>query len=258
MAPAWESSTALADWTRRATRMARRHAGRALALVAPPQSPLAPEQEEAYARDGFLLAREAIPREVAERAAVATWEGAGADPFDRSTWPALGPQPRWLDDWRVVAAFTDDVLSAAGALAGEGARFSRPQRTLAINRVPLEREWRAHGAHVDFSLPEEGPRTRPLPYRIGAIAYLTDVAPHGGGTIVWPGTHRRLEGLVRAEPGRYALMSALNADLRRLDLGPGVELTPSRGDVLFFHPLCVHASSDNVTPAPRLALNQKW
>jgi len=33
---------------------------------------------------------------------------------------------------------------------------------------------------------------------------------------------------------------------------------PSRGDVLFHHYLCAHASSANVSGAPRLAINHKW
>ena len=36
------------------------------------------------------------------------------------------------------------------------------------------------------------------------------------------------------------------------------ELAPSRGDVLYFHYLCAHASSDSVSGAPCLAINHKW
>jgi len=37
-----------------------------------------------------------------------------------------------------------------------------------------------------------------------------------------------------------------------------VELTPRRGDVLFYHYLCAHAGSMNTSSRPRFALNMKW
>jgi ectoine hydroxylase-related dioxygenase (phytanoyl-CoA dioxygenase family) len=90
------------------------------------------------------------------------------------------------------------------------------------------------------------------------MIYLTDVRPHGGGTIVWPGSHLKVEALARSERGKYRYLAALNADLGRVALGAAMELTPSRGDVWFHHHLCAHASSDNVSGAPRLAINAKW
>jgi ectoine hydroxylase-related dioxygenase (phytanoyl-CoA dioxygenase family) len=76
--------------------------------------------------------------------------------------------------------------------------------------------------------------------------------------MVWRASHLAVEALAQSDPKRYALVSDLGADLGRLDLGEPVELTASRGDVLFLHHRCVHASSENVGPAPRLALNGKW
>jgi ectoine hydroxylase-related dioxygenase (phytanoyl-CoA dioxygenase family) len=90
------------------------------------------------------------------------------------------------------------------------------------------------------------------------MTFLNDVALHGGGTVVWPGSHRRLEALARSNPQRYELMWTLNQSLKELDLGRPVELTPRRGDVLFYHYLCAHAGSMNTGPRPRLALNMKW
>jgi hypothetical protein len=64
--------------------------------------------------------------------------------------------------------------------------------------------------------------------------------------------------LARKDPREYKYLSTLNANLDRVVLGPAVELTPSRGDVLFCHHLCVHATSDNVSSSPRLAILHKW
>jgi ectoine hydroxylase-related dioxygenase (phytanoyl-CoA dioxygenase family) len=160
---------------------------------------------------------------------------------------------------RFGLTYTDTMLAAAAQLAGEDvAAFARPTRAFTINRYPVQRDWRSHEPHIDHSRVDWRHRTFPRPYWIGAITYLTDVHSHGGGTIVWPRSHLLLEALARKNPREYKYLSTLNANLDRVALGPAVELTPSRGDVLFFHYLCVHASSENVSGSPRLAIMHKW
>ena len=61
-----------------------------------------------------------------------------------------------------------------------------------------------------------------------------------------------------SRPERYELMWALNQALKELDLDQPVELTPSQGDVLFYHYLCAHAGSMNTSRRPRFAMNMKW
>jgi ectoine hydroxylase-related dioxygenase (phytanoyl-CoA dioxygenase family) len=90
------------------------------------------------------------------------------------------------------------------------------------------------------------------------MTFLNDVAPHGGGTVVWPGSHLKIERLANSDPSRYEMMWVLNQELDRADIGDPVELTPKRGDVLLYHYLCAHAGSQNTSDHPRLALNQKW
>jgi len=151
------------------------------------------------------------------------------------------------------------MLSAAAQLAGDDpAAFRPPARAYAINVFPSQGEWRWPGPHIDHAIKEHGHRTFPRAFRIAAMTFLGDVAPHGGGTVVWPGSHRKLETLARSEPERYETMWALNQDLGRADLGDPVELTPRRGDVLFYHYLCAHAGSKNTGERPRLAFNMKW
>ena len=53
-------------------------------------------------------------------------------------------------------------------------------------------------------------------------------------------------------------MWTLNQELGILELEPPVELTPRRGDALFYHYLCAHAGSMNTSDRPRFALNMKW
>ena len=221
--------------------------------------PLSEDQVRQYDRDGYLLVSGMIPDHLVSEAEAAMWRSLGADARAPESWAALGPRPHVFRSKILVAIYTDSVKAAAAQLAGEDvASFRQPTHALTINNVPVSRIWRPHAPHLDYSIAEERHRTFPRPYWIGTIIYLTNVQRHGGGTIVWPGSHLKAEGLARGEPERYRYLSALNADLGRVALDPPIELTPSRGDVLFHHYLCVHASSDNVSGAPRLAITHKW
>ena len=86
------------------------------------------------------------------------------------------------------------------------------------------------------------------------MTFLNDVPPQGGGTVVSPGSHQRLEAMLAGDPERDELMWTLNQSLKETDLGSPMELTPRRGDVLFYHYLCAHAGSANVSDRPRFAM----
>jgi hypothetical protein len=222
-------------------------------------APLSEEQLRQFHNDGYLLIRELIPENLVSRAETAMWHTLEADAHSPDTWTRLGPRPHVIRDARLTEIYTDHCLAAAAQLAGEDVSgFRRPTHAFTINNVPVTRDWQAHWPHIDQTLAAMRIRTFPRPYSIAAMIYLTDVKSHGGGTIVFPGSHVKLEALARTDPGKYKYLSALNADLGEVDLGIPVELTPSRGDVLFYHYLCAHSSSDNVSTAPRLAIGHKW
>jgi phytanoyl-CoA dioxygenase PhyH len=221
--------------------------------------PLSEERVGQYRHDGYLLVSGLVPESLASGAEAAMWECVGAHVQAPETWAILGPRPHVLRDERFVATYTDSMLAAAAQLAGEDvASFRRPTHAFTINNVPVSRDWRPQQPHLDCTVAESRHRVFPRPYRIGTITYLTNVKPRGGGTLVWPGSHLKLEALARSDPGKYKYLSALSAELGRVAGEPAVELTPSRGDVLFHHYLCVHAGSDNVSSAPRLAILHKW
>ena len=95
-------------------------------------------------------------------------------------------------------------------------------------------------------------------FRLGTLIFLNDVGPNGGGTRVWPGSHRLFEELARRSPRRYEWRSAFMEDMAGLNPGEPLSLAISRGDVLFLHHLLAHAGSCNASDRPRFALNMKW
>ncbi len=97
-----------------------------------------------------------------------------------------------------------------------------------------------------------------MPFRVASMLFASDVESHGGGTLVWAGSHKKILALAQSDPDYYALMSNLNNELDKANIGEYVELTPKRGDILFYHTLCGHSGSMNVRNTPRLAMNAKW
>jgi hypothetical protein len=220
---------------------------------------LTEEQRQSYEEDGYLLVSGLIPAEIAAAAEAAMWRLLGVSPTDREAWAELPRGHGSFDSPELVACYTPEFVAAAAQLAREEPGTLRPPRAgYAINVFPQPGPWNPPSPHVDHAIKEHGHKTFPRAFRIAAMTFLSDVPVHGGGTVVWPGSHRRLEALARSEPERYELMWALNQCIRDLDLGEPVELTPRQGDVLFYHYLCAHAGSMNVSDRPRFAMNMKW
>ncbi|MCA1596237.1 MAG: phytanoyl-CoA dioxygenase family protein [Chloroflexi bacterium] len=220
---------------------------------------LTDEQRRGFDAQGYLLISGLIPPQTAAQAADAMWRALGADPEDEASWRTIEKGHRGIEEPALTAVYTPQVLQAAAELSGDDpATFRAPSRAYAINIFPTDGEWHWPSPHIDHAIKEHGHKTFPRAFRLAAMTFLNDVPQHGAGTVVWPGSHRKLEALAKSDPERYELMWSLGRDLARADLGEPVELTPRRGDVLFYHYLCAHAGSMNTSRVPRLALNMKW
>jgi hypothetical protein len=221
-------------------------------------STITSEQKRQFEEQGYVLVSGLIAPEIAEAAAGALWRGLGADPDDRATWQNV-PVGSSHKDPAILACFTPEVLAAAAGLAGEDpATFKAPSSTLTLNIFPQEGPWSHHGPHIDHALARDGYKVFPRPLRIASILYLNDVPQHGAPTVVWPGSHRKIEALAKSDPAHYELMQTLNQELGSLDLGEPIEIPGRRGDILFYHYLTAHSGSRNATDTPRFALVYKW
>ena len=202
-----------------------------------------------YHQQGFLIVSGLIPQELTQIGTDALLEHL-KDPTANS------------EHYRqsLCACYTPEILEAASDLVGDPKdTFQPPSHPFPIISHPSEGEWSWPEAHIDHSIKADGYKTFPRPFRIASMLFLSDVAPHGGGTIVWPGSHLKVEALAKSDPERLELMWTLNqAMLSEIDLGEPVELTPKSGDILFYHYLFAHSGSKNITPNPRLGMNCKW
>lgn len=225
------------------------------AIALPPD-----EQLRIYGTQGYFLATGLIAPEITGEAAATMrrlQESGNTDSCEGSTSPHHVHQI--YDEPSLLECYTPEMRAFAARLAGyDAARFRPPRRAYAITTFPCGGRWSWPQPHIDHAHQEYGHRVFPPPFRIAAIIYLSDVPPHGGGTMVWPGSHRNLEKLAKSRPTHYQMMSTLNLELDKVELGHPRELTPQCGDVLFYHYLCAHSGTINTSNRARLALNVKW
>jgi hypothetical protein len=220
---------------------------------------LTEEQERFYAEQGYLLVSGLIPAEIETEAEAAMWRAIGAQPDEPASWAAIAPGHTVFEEPKLTACYTPQILAAAARLSDDDpATFQPPKRAYTINVFPQPGEWRWPRPHIDHAIREHGHKTFPRAFRIASMLFLSDVPPHGGGTIVWPGSHRKLEALAKSDPDHYELMWTLNQEMEKAGIGEPLELTPKHGDILFYHCLCAHSGSLNVSSRPRLAMNMKW
>ena len=219
---------------------------------------LTAEQRAAFDRDGFLLVSGLIPDDIAAKAEVAIWQSLDANPSDPATWEGK-PVVSGHTSPDVLAIFSHKMAQLVAELCGEAQPdWQLPHSLFALNIFPQPGEWAHYGPHIDHALEKDGYLTFPRPMRLASLLYLTDCKRDGAPTVVWPGSHKKIEALGKSDPERFQLMFTLNNHLNELDLGEGIQVEGKRGDVLFYHYLCAHSGSKNVRDYPRFAIAHKW
>jgi len=223
------------------------------------RSVLGADQVRRFLEEGYLLVPGLVPDDISRRAAAAMWHQAGASEDAPGTWNRLARSLMPTRDPDLLACYTPAYLAAAAQVAGDDvATIHRPRETYWLNVLPREPPWRHGMPHIDHANEGGRHRTFTRAFRVATIVFLSDVDPQGGGTVLWPGSHRRIQELARSDRRRYRFRKALNSELPHLDLGSSAVLAPRRGDVLFWHCFCAHAYSTNVAAHPRLAVRMVW
>jgi hypothetical protein len=246
--------------------------------------PLTAAERAAFERDGFVRIPGAFARADAERMQGEWWaelaETIGARRDDPASWPS-----RQLDLKRPKRATSERcfqaprVAGALDAILGEGAwdwpgDWGRPIVTFPSG-APLSAWDVPTGWHWDGRTSWNVER----PITLFVVAFIAEVETGGGGTTVVAGSHRllidgyqplpatvralgdtwRRDRLVRDHPRlaelcghaafegeRGARFMSEAGDLRV------VELTGEPGDMVFCHPLLIHAQAPNCRTMPRM------
>lgn len=228
---------------------------------------LTDEQLSSYNEDGYLLASGLIPDAISSRAEQAMWNLMEMDPDDSTTWSNVPEFANEFNEERGVVIFngvsdpdlmacaTNSYLKAVAQLLNKPiGSLHLPEAVHTQNLLTRDVLWKLPKAHVDGIPKEHAHRTFPGPYRITSLFYLSDIDSKGGGTCAWPGSHRKIQELAESDLIKYEHLYDLNKDIHSLELGDPIELTPKRGDVLFFQHLFGHNGSTNVLPKPRFMM----
>jgi hypothetical protein len=254
-------------------------------------SPVATDVERArFVETGLLRLDGAIPADDAAAMQATVWRyverRAGIRLDDRSTWP--GPHAinfRGLKRDPVIRSLFDGgaVRAALDAFFGPD-EWARPTSgAQVLLTFPSPGPWiLPHGGwHTDFWI------SRPSWPVLGVkvFAFLSDVEPGGGGTLVLSGSHRLVErfteGIPSGTPGNNRLWARLLRgdpwlhDVDRAGPEPErtqrllgaehvvdgvpigvVELTGRPGDVVLTHMDVLHTTAPNVRPTPRVMLGK--
>lgn len=234
---------------------------------------LSQEQMAHYDRDGFVLAPGLIPEDTLADAEAAMWSVLVMDRDDRASWSPLPDDSEGvttvasqgviehfgLQDPALMACYTPAFDDVQSQLAGRNADAfhcpkPRPEAVWTRSVFPVAQDWNHHSGHADG---QHRPfNVFPGSFRVSSLTYLDSGVAQGGGTVVWPGSHRSLGDAATKDPVRYRTLPDFERPTQEFDLGDPIEIRPSRGDVLFFHFLLVHAGSLNTGHKPRFAL--RW
>ena len=200
---------------------------------------------------GYVIARDAIPRDIVVASRNAMWTKLGMSADDPATWPdqALGVYPDGYTPTLPCRTPMIDALAEQliGPLFVRGAGF---WPVLSYPR-PGPRQWMAiPGEHID------GPSNKPLypnDRYLVILCYLTDTESHGGALAVRPGSHHDVfshyfqSGQIDVIPDDIPSVTPFRHSL--------TPIVARAGDVVLLHYLTSHSSSWNHASHVRVALN---
>ena len=218
---------------------------------------LSREELDFFAEQGYVVARQVIDRDQAERTGRAVWAFAGMDPDDPGTWypedrrgimvEIYHHQTMWDNRTapRVHRAFSQIWGTDKLWVSHDRASISPP----VLNKDAPEHNphWDAkdapeHNLHWDASLDK-----RPLSFGVQGVLYLNDTPAEQGAFICVPGFHQRLEAWLDELPERA---NPREQDL--LALGSR-RIGAAAGDLVIWRTALPHTASVNRGDLPRVA-----
>jgi hypothetical protein len=209
------------------------------------QKVLDDDQLNFWQKNGYLIIRNAVPKEDCERTIDTICEFIGITRDDRATWYQHHPARQGI----MVQLFQHPIL--------EKNRNSEKVR-LAYEQLWNNTSLRVTADRVGFNPPETdqwkfpGPRLHwdaelkvPFPLGLQGILYLADTAENQGALSVVPGFHNHIDDWINGLPvGADPLKQDLYA------LGP-IPIAANAGDFITWHHALPHGSSPNTATKPR-------
>lgn len=175
----------------------------------------------------------------------AEWQRSVA--YVRSSGFRLSDDPKPYTHPKMAAVYRD--LHSDLEWCGENELVLRPPEP----EIP----WTGGPPHLDF------PVAFPLRTLANITFYLSEIGPHGGAFLYWPGSHQVAWRHFQQHPRDYMARGERSQDQtfaiirREVDSQP-VAFTGGPGDVLIWSSLLLHSSSTNASESPRIAVIGRW
>jgi hypothetical protein len=223
----------------------------------PKLTPLHESEINQFIEDGFVVVRQLFSKEYAEGISSLVCQEADID-FNN-----LASRKQYhfilkkiLNKDPIPQIFSPQYKKTVDKLCGEGQWegddglgywfITSPNLNQAL-WSPAQKEWHLD-SNTDYCILNN--------YKLGLIAFhlITNVSGGGGGTAIRIGSHKYTARIL-AEGGLNGIsyeelsLKAVNATIHL----PYVEITGQCGDVMFMHPLTVHARSINTSKQVRIA-----
>lgn len=228
---------------------------------------LTADDKEAFREKGYVIKRDVVTPEQMEAARDVIWDHLPVDRNDPSTW--VGKEgSQGMDGHAAFHALVYDspLYSMVEELAGKGRLAPlHPPVTSANLRFPQGGEWEEpRGNHMDGHGLGSGVVNN---WTVGITLYLNDVKPQGGGTCVWPGTHKHMADyfkthsrvslgkkfydlpIYEGEPRSTRPLEILDWDEEDYE-----EISGPAGSAMLWHSHLIHSASMNCSDEIRMAI----
>jgi len=218
------------------------------------------EMKRFFHENGYLVIKNAVPKEQCRKTVDTIWDFMGKSPNDRDSWytPPEGLNELWNDQQRgMIPLYQHQTLwdnrqyprlyEAFAELLGEEKLWVTADR---VNMKPPKREdnpelnasfihWDTNTTNLTFPLPQPRP--------LQGVLFLEDTNIHQGGFRCVPSIYKDFEAWLKTQPEDR---NPINPDYT----GHNVEVIPGEaGDLLVWDVLVAHGNGENLSDRPRLA-----
>ena len=207
-----------------------------------------------WRENGYVIVRNAVPRENVDAVIDAIWEFMDMDRDDPETWyrpPQNENGTLELNQAGMIELYHHQSLWDNRQNPRVYGAFSDIWQTeklwVSIDRVNLNTPARADRDFQGFVHWDLDTSIRPLPFRVQGVLALVDVTADQGGLQLVPGFHLEFEKWVQTQP---ADRNPRFPDITGFELN-SVEMNAT--DLVIWHSLLPHGTGRNKTTRPRLA-----
>ncbi|MFP6724072.1 MAG: phytanoyl-CoA dioxygenase family protein [Candidatus Poribacteria bacterium] len=208
-------------------------------------SPLSQADLDFWQESGYVIARNAVPRENAERAEQAVWEFLGMDQVNSDTWYPDPPRRSIMVEIYQHQALWDNrqypTIHRAFSQIWQKEKLWVSFDRASMNPPSLDPEAKERGLHWDANL-----ENRPLGFGVQGVLYLTDTAENQGAFTCVPGFHHRIEEWLDSLPEDS---TPQQQDLHALG---SEKIAANAGDLIIWRTSLPHGASLNTSDKPRI------